>query len=218
MPHMTKQELREDPILERIQGFLRLAEKNTRWLIGAAVVIVAIIVGVTMVQRGKVRGEREAATQLSEAQGAYLQGNLTAAESGFRQIVDSHGGTSSGRVARVYLADVLQAMGRSQDALKLYEDASGGKNPVLEVAALRGQAAALEDLGRFADASKAYEHAAAKAPFLQTEDLISAGRAALKGGDAARAKGFFEQAQKKTQGDKQAEVALLLAEAEAALK
>jgi tetratricopeptide (TPR) repeat protein len=216
VPHMTKDELRQDPVLERMQSLLRLGERHSRWLIGGLIVIVAVIVGVGALHRAQLRGQREGARYLAEAQASYLRGNLSAAESQLRQVVDSYGGTAAGQMARVYLGDVLQALGRTDEALRLYEKESGSDNPVLKTAALRGSAAALEDLGRLAEASQAYERASAAAPFLQADDLIGAGRTALKAGDAARAKGFFEQAQKEVGSERFAEIALLLAEAEAA--
>ncbi|MFH1145294.1 MAG: tetratricopeptide repeat protein [Candidatus Eisenbacteria bacterium] len=211
---MTKEELREDPVLERIQKLVDFSAHNSRWLIGAAIVVVAVIVAVSALHRSQIRGQREAARYLSEAQASYMRGNLPAAESQLRQLVDGYGGTPAGSMGRVYLGDVLRALARPEEALKLYADAEKG-SAVQQTAALRGRAAALEDLGRFAEASEAYERASAVAPFLQGEDLIGAGRTAIKAGQAARAKELLEKARGLVQGERQSELALLLAQAEA---
>jgi len=219
VPHMTKEELREDPVLERIQKTISFAERHSRWLIGGAVLVVAVIVGLSLLHRAQVRGEREAARLLMDAQASFLQNNLPAAESQFQQIIDSYGGTSAGVAARIYMGDVLRALDRPEEALRMYEQAAGkADDPLLETGAARGRAAAYEDLGRFAEASEAYERAAASAPFLQADDLVAAGRTALRAGDAARAKTILEQARDKVQGDRRSELALLLAKAEAATR
>lgn len=199
---MTKEELREDPILEQIQRGVSFAQHNARWLIAGALVVIAVVVGTIALQRGRVRGDREAAQYLVEAQAGYLQGNHAAAETQLREMLQSYGRSKLAGAAQLTLGDVLLAQSRPQDALKAYEAAAGKAGGDLELAAAaqRGQGAALEDAGRVADASQAYEKAASNPSLSQVMDLIAAARTALQAGDPARAKTLLERAK---QADKQ---------------
>ena len=216
---MTKEELREDPVLERIQKMIGFAEHNSRWLIAGAIVIIAVLVGVTMLHRAQLRSAQDATRYLADAQASYMRGNMPAAESQLRQVIDSYGGTPSGRMARVYLGDALRAQDRPEEALSAYQEAasSAKDNALLRTAALRGQAAALEDLGRYGESSQIYERVSTLAPFLKVDDLIGAGRTALKAGDAARATDLLKRATKMDDAQRHTEVSYLLAEAEASL-
>jgi predicted negative regulator of RcsB-dependent stress response len=216
---MTKDELRDDPVMERIQGMLRFAERNSRWLIAGVVVIAAVVVGLLALRSAQARAERDAALALSEAQSSVMQANWAAAENQLRQVVDNFGRTAAAPMARVQLGDVLREQGRSEEALSLYGRAAeaGGAPELIRAAGQRGRAAALEELGRFAEASEAYEQAARVAPFLRADDWINAARTALRAGEPARAKSMIEEARDVASDEQRGDVMHYLAEAEAAL-
>jgi len=218
-PHMTKEELREDPVLEQIQRGVAFAQQNTRWLIAGAVVVIAVIVGVFALQRGRVRAEREAGQFLVEAQVGYLQGNYAAAETQLKEMLQSYGRTRAAGAAQLTLGDALLAQSRPDEALKAYEAASGktGRDAELGAAAQRGRAAALEDLGRLPEASGAYEKAATLGTLGRVTDLIAAARTALQGGDPARAKTLLDRAkQADTKSQSAGEIGVYMARIEAA--
>jgi len=216
---MTKDELREDPILERIQALLRFTERNSRWLIAGVVVIAALVVGVMALRSAQARAERDAALAFSEAQSSFMQGNLPAAENQFRQVIDNFGRTAAAPAARVQLGDVLRAQGRAEEAVSVYGQvaAAGGAPALLRLAGHRGRGAALEELGRFAEASEAYEQAAEMAPFLVGDDWLNAGRAALEAQNPERAKELLERALPLVDEAQRPVVTLYHAEAAAAL-
>ncbi len=216
---MTKGELREDPVLERMQAVLRFSERNSRWLIAGVVVLAAVIVGLLALRSAQDRAEHDAALALSEAQGSFMQGNIAAAENQFRQVIDNFGRTAAAPAARIQLGDVLLAQGRAEEALSVSARVAqaGGVSDLLRVAGHRGRGAALEELGRFAEASEAYEQAARMAPFMEGDDWLNAGRSALRAGDPARAKEMLEQARTTVPDTRRPDVALYLAEADAAL-
>lgn len=193
---MTKDELREDPVLEQIQRGVAFAQHHARWLIAGALVVIAVVVGTLALQRSRAHGDRQAAQYLIESQAGYLQGNYAAAETQLKEMLATYGRSKLAGPAQLTLGDVLLAQGRPQDALQAYEAAAekAGGDSELAAAALRGQGAALEDVGRAADASQAYEKAAAKPSLSQVTDLIAAARAAVEAGDPARAKGLLERA------------------------
>jgi tetratricopeptide (TPR) repeat protein len=192
---MTKEELREDPVLEAVQGFLSFMQRHGRWVALGAAAIAVIVVGVIMLQRSSQRAEAEASAQLAIGQSYFVQGNYAESESQLRELLSSHGGTRSGRAARIYLGDALLAQGRNEEALEAYEEAlSKVGSGELQVAAQRGEAATLESLGRYAEASVAYERAADHHSPLEGDDLVAAGRSALRASDAARAQVILERA------------------------
>ncbi len=219
-PRMTKEELREDPVLERIQKGITFTTRHARWFAAAAIVVVALIVAVIAVRRARVSNAREVAQYLAEAQSSYLTGNLPTAETQLRQLIDNYGGTEAARVARIYLGDALLSQDRAQDALTAYEDAlrKAGGDALFTSAAQRGIGSALEDLGENAEASQAYERAAQSGSLSKVDDLICAGRTALKAGDPSRAKTLLKQAQSGELSGRRTEIAAYLAQAEAALQ
>ena len=195
MSRMTKEELREDPVLDAVQGFLSFMERHGRWVALGAAAIGVIVVGAIMLQRSSQRAELEASAQLAIGQSYFVQGNYAESESQLRELLSSHGGTRSGRAARIYLGDALLAQGRNEEALEAYEEAlSKVGSGELQVAAQRGEAATLESLGRYAEASVAYERAADHHSPLEGDDLVAAGRSALRASDAARAQVILERA------------------------
>jgi predicted negative regulator of RcsB-dependent stress response len=218
--HMTKDELREDPVLERIQSFMRFAEHNVRWFIAGAIVVVVVIVAVFALQRGQTRTAREAGQALTEGQASYLQGNYPMAESQLRQVIDQYGSTKAAGVAQIFLGHTLLDEARPEDALEAYTKATGkvGDDPELKAAVSRGRGAALRDLGRFDEASRAYEEASGIGALQRVDDLIAAGRAALRAGDAARAKELLGRVKTDEAGDRSGQIGFLMAEAEAALQ
>jgi predicted negative regulator of RcsB-dependent stress response len=217
---MTKDELREDPVLERIQSFMRFAEHNVRWFIAGAIVVVLVIVATFALQRGQANTAREAAQALTEGQASYLQGNYPMAESQLRQVIDQYGNSRAAGIARIFLGHALLDQARPEDALAAYTEATGkvGADPELKAAANRGRGAALRDLGRFDEASRAYEEASGLGTLQRVDDLIAAGRTALRGGDAARAKELLGRVKTDEAGDRSGQIGFLMAEAEAAMR
>ncbi|MBD3235164.1 MAG: tetratricopeptide repeat protein [Candidatus Eisenbacteria bacterium] len=220
MSRMTKEELREDPVLEWIQDAISFLQRNMRWILTGAIIVVAVIVGGVALSRSHQRAEREAAQQLAAAQRGYLQGAYAQAEVQLRQLIDAHGGTRVAGAARVYLGDALLAQQRATEALETYEEAiakGGDQDPMVLAAAHRGRAAALESLSRPAEASQAYADAAQFDTAFTFDDLYHAGRTALEAGDAQRARALFERAQSRGDTRRAAEVDFYLAQAEAML-
>ena len=142
MARMTKEELREDPILEHIQSFLGFVERNSRWIGLGVVILVVVLAGSIMVQRSKQRAEAEAEQLLAEGQTYFLQGNYVSAESQLQELLDSYGGTHAALAGRIYLGDALLAEGRASEALRLYEEAAAkADEPFLRAAGQRGRGA-----------------------------------------------------------------------------
>jgi len=213
---MTKEELREDPVLEQIQEILAFIERNSKWiLIGIAVVAVLIVAG-SSVRRARIRANAEASELLGKAQIVYVQGNLTAAETQLRELLRVYPSTRAAGTAWLYLGNVLLAQGRSEEAFEAYQKALErvGKDPVKVAGAHRGMGKALASLGRYADAALQFEQAAALATPLQVEDLIDAGRCSLEAGDKEKAQQLLKKASDLKGSEAYPELDLYLAAAE----
>lgn len=219
MSRMTKEELREDPILEWIQNTVTFFQRNLRWIMTGAIIVAAVVIGGVALTRSHQRAERDAAQLLSEAQRRYLQGAYPAAEVQLRQLIDAHGRTPSASPARVYLGDALLAQARTTEALEAYRDAvaRAGGDALITAAAQRGKATALENLSQPGEASQAYAEAAAFETAFTFDDLYHAGRTALAAGDAQRAQTLLGRARKHEGARRSAEVDFYLAQAEALL-
>lgn len=211
---MSKEELREDPVLERIQQVVSFGERHARWVVVAAVVVAVAVVGIIAVQKSQARSAREAAQALSEAQASYLTGNYPMAETQLRELIDRYGGTESGGPARLFMGHTLRDQNRPGDALEAYRQAIGKlEEAELKAAAYRGQGAALVDLARYEEASRSYEQAAKLGTLQPVEDLIAAGRCALRGGDSARARQILEGIDRAKAGERAVQIDFWLAQA-----
>ncbi len=188
MSQMTKEELREDPVLERIQWFVNFAEHNARWIALGAVIVVVVIVGSIMLDKSNKRSEAEAEQFLRAGQTYLYQGNYVGAESELRMLLESYAGSHSAIAGRIAMGDALYAQGRAEEAVRYYEEAAQKtREPLLQAAAYRGLGTSLESLDRYPAASIAYEKASGIPTAFQNDDLLAAGRSALRAGDAARA-------------------------------
>lgn len=218
MARMTKDELREDPILERIQATIDFLQRNSRWFLAGAALIVVVIVGAMVLGRTQERNRQAAAQLLAEGQANYMMGNLPVATDRLQELLASYGGTPSANPARLYLGEALLAQEQPDEALALYEEAraQAGHEAHQQAAAERGRAAALEDLGRFAEASAAFEAAAGLAPFGAADDLVQAGRTALAAGEPSRARELLERARAEGADAQRTQLEFYLAQAEAA--
>lgn len=192
---MTKQELREDPVLESIQKGLSFAQENSRWLVlGVVALIVVAAVGLMVLQGRKAAGQR-ATVELARARTQVFAGALADARSTLETLLTRDGGTSSATEARLLLGDVYLRMGLASEARDKYDAALRDiKDPMLRSGALRGLAAALEDMDVKAEASTRYEEAAGDAQnAIALNDLMNAARTAADAGDLSRAKSIYER-------------------------
>ena len=169
-------------------------------------VILAVIVGVVVLALAIIGYRTWRASQAQEAQqllGAilveYEQGNWEAAldgtdtAPGLLEIADEYGATATGEQATFFAADALFQLGRTDEALEMFEDYDGGG--LLEASALAGQAAIYEMDGDAARAAGLYEEAADAyaSPASVPAYLLDAGRAYLAAGDAEAAQAAFQR-------------------------
>ena len=102
-------------------------------------------------------------------------------------LVDNFGGTKSGRVGKFYLASAHYNLGEYELAeINFRKFVSKGVNdPLLQISAMNGIAACLEQQNKYVEAAKQYEKAAKKYPaeIHSSSALFNAARCYMHAGD-----------------------------------
>jgi predicted negative regulator of RcsB-dependent stress response len=153
----TKQELKQDSFLSTTERVLEYGQKNATTIGIVLVAIVVLLVGGSYVKSSRESAQREASAMLYQGQMLLAEGQATAAMGPLQDVIDEHGGTQFGTVARVSLVQALLQMGDPEGALARiaqYRDEVSADHPAAaELAVL--EANALADAGRFGEAADA---------------------------------------------------------------
>jgi tetratricopeptide (TPR) repeat protein len=156
---LTKHELKDDPLMRHTGEVVDFAQHHVRILLGTAAVLMVTVVVVVVIRSGGAKAEDLAAGMLAEAQADLDKGNPEAAAARIHDILEFHGGTTSGKQALLVNADICFNQGRYDEALTNYERAARAfsHDPVLGPATQRGLAATYESQGNHAKAVEIYE-------------------------------------------------------------
>jgi TolA-binding protein len=157
-------------------------------------VLLAILVGVWFVTTAKSRREDFANRTLTQARNLADAGNLPEASAQFQSIIDTYGGTVAAQEAEIALNQYRLASGQSELAVvRLREYVASNPSPRFAAAANGLLGAALENVGRHAEAAEAYQRAsdAASVDYLKADYLLQAGRAYVAGGKRAEAEAAY---------------------------
>lgn len=175
---------------------LAWAHTNRKLLMVAGGVLLAILVGVWFVTTAKGRREDFANRTLTQARNLADAGNLPEASAQFQEIIDTYGGTVAAQEAEIALNQYRLASGQSELAVvRLREYVASNPSPRFATAANGLLGAALENVGRPAEAAEAYQQAslAASVDYLKADYLLQAGRAFVAGGKTAEAEAAYRQ-------------------------
>lgn len=193
---MTKEELREDPVLSGLMRAKSFVEKRATWIgIGVAVVLVALI-AFQIVRGSQAKAEQQAAVLLIDGESQSMNGNPAEAFRKFKDASDRFGRTPSGRVAVLRAADCQMELGNLDEAKRLYERflSGGAGDGLLRSSALRGLAGVLDSQGQHEEAGKKFlEAAGIETSPLRADDLVSAGNAFMDASKFDRAQEAFQQ-------------------------
>lgn len=178
-------------------------EKNSSLVIGVGVGLILLLVGLFFWNSRQAQTEAEATTKLAKIAQVYKDGNLEAAifgdstQMGLQKFVETYSGTASGEIAKFYLANALYQRNSIDSALALYKRISSN-SPLLQSAALAGEAACYEQKQQYRDAGERYRKAAAAAKnqALEAFYLMDAGRAFELAGEKREALEIFERVRK----------------------
>ena len=152
---------RADDVTESFADWARL---NARALtIGAIVLAAALLIAAVWRYQVNTKNER-AATALFTAQGLLASGDAAGAQRQLETIANAYDGTTAGTEAQLLLARLLFEQGKHAPGLDVLRRADDVPEDLrASVRALTG--AGLEGTGKYGDAAKAYEEAAATARF-----------------------------------------------------
>lgn len=194
---LTRQELKEDPLLRETAHVAEFATKHVRLLVGAVVVVLVVVLAVVFIRGSAQRAEDRAADMLARALVDVEQGNLTTAAQRLEEVLEKSAGTASGRQGILVLGDIRYALGNYTEAERWYRqgaDAFGDKGLESRVAR-QGLAATLENLGRNAEAADLYRGLAddVATPGSKADLLLSAARNFVRAGKTAEALAVYDQ-------------------------
>ena len=215
---LTKHDLKDDVLVTQTARTADFMTHHARSIIGAAAVVLVIVVAVTFMRTSALRSEDRAAGLLSEATVEYATGNYAAASVRLDDLFRSAGGTSSAKRAVLLQGDVQYAQGAYQQASETFEKAlkDFAKDPVMSVTARQGLAASLENLGQNGRAAELYAELADSAPnrVLKAEYQLSQARNLMLSGRAGEAMPILEAVSTSRDNPRAAQTAKLrLAEA-----
>lgn len=179
------------------------AERIIKWIAarrnlftGGATALVVLLGVVWFFRSADARRETFAANALDNARVAVQSGNAALAASDLGRIVAEYGRTRAGQEAVILLARTRLMNGQAELAVsELRTFLSGGPRDQFVSQGQGLLATALEQLGRFDEASQAFESAAAAADhdLISAQYLLEAGRTAMQANDADRAAAMYQR-------------------------
>ncbi|HVN47436.1 MAG TPA: tetratricopeptide repeat protein [Bacteroidota bacterium] len=166
---ITKKEIKEDKLVTtyfEAQSWLENNKRLAAYIVAAPVAIVLILF---WWHSKRVEANDTTTTQLAKIISYYDAGQYDKAVNGVPQegaqglqaIVDENGSTTSGEIAKLYLANSYFALKNYDKALQYYDDVSLS-DKMLTAAAYAGEAAAYEAKQDYEHAGKYFEKAASK--------------------------------------------------------
>jgi predicted negative regulator of RcsB-dependent stress response len=185
----------DDAFVSFIQRSIIWAKENSRVLITAGVVVVALAAGLTWFLTQQQRTERMAASEFARVQQSVVSGNTQLAIRDLETYLATYGSTETADQARIILADLLIGQDRADEAVDVLGSLPDDVQAPFGLAAARIEAAALEALGQVDQAVDAYLRVADNARFdyQQREALADAARVRLQNGDAENAADLYQR-------------------------
>jgi len=180
----------------RAQTFIDWTRLNSKALTVGAMIVVVAAAGYWFYQRSRQIQQANAEKALLTAKQSMSAGNLALAQSDLQKVYSRWGSTPAGVEAAMLLAQVDYDTGKFQDGislLKQIEGASAASSLQPTIKSLEGDGYA--QMGKLADAAKAYESAAAAAPY-DTEKSFQkakAGRTYQAAGDTTKARQIWSE-------------------------
>ncbi|MBU1701524.1 MAG: tetratricopeptide repeat protein [Candidatus Eisenbacteria bacterium] len=219
-PRMTKQELREDPVMDVIQKGLSFGRDYGRWLALGVGAIVVIAVVVLLIVHGRRVAEINAGAELVQSRAEVATGQWGRARTGLESIISQYGQTQAAGEAYTLLGDVELALQNPEGARVAFEEAlSRVEDPTLKAGIRKGLASTYEALGQKMEASRIYEEIVGEEVSDNAlTNLMNAGRTARETGDLTRALTLYKRAEtmaEKISRNRVAEIQMTIAEIEA---
>jgi TolA-binding protein len=161
---ITKRQLKEDKLVTFYQNAQTWIEEYSKYVIGGVAAVIIIVVVVMMYNSSQQAAEKEASVKLSQATKSYERGDYQTATSLLSNLVEENGGTRSGKMGHLYLANSLfqtQDYAGAEENYKKFISGFKGDEHILSSAAA-GVAACYEEKNEFEVAAKEYENVVKK--------------------------------------------------------
>lgn len=166
---VSRREIKEDKLVTMYFGARAWIEENQKLLSYIAFGIVAVVAVGFLWTKNRADANEKATTMLAKITPYYDEGRYELAVNGVPQegtqglqaIVDEHGSTHAGQIAKLYLANANFAMKKYDKALEYYDDVSV-KDKMITASAYAGMAACYEIQGNHEKAASYFEKAASK--------------------------------------------------------
>jgi tetratricopeptide (TPR) repeat protein len=199
---LSRKEIREDKLVStyyKVYGYFEENRSRLTLYAGALVVVIAVIV---FYISQKQENNKTAGVHLARVMNIYDNGSyLEAIEGrqgtniiGLKKIVEDYGSTENGEIAKIYLANSYNNLGRFDEAFEYYKD-YGGSNKIFKATSLAGQAGYYAMKNDFEKAGDLYLQASRVSDenVLIPEYLLKAGINYLYAGNGEQAKALFNR-------------------------
>lgn len=194
---LSRKEIKEDKLVSTYYKAYGYFEENRNRVLILAGALIAIIALVYFYINNRMENNRMAGIQLSRVMNLYDQGSfLEAIEGregtniiGLKKIVDEYGSTENGELSKIYLANSYNFLGRTDEALRYYEDYSGSSK-IFKSTAFAGRAGIYAVKGEYTKAADNYLKASriTKGNPLNAEYMLNAGINYINAGEEEEAK------------------------------
>ncbi|MBN1541084.1 tetratricopeptide repeat protein, partial [candidate division KSB1 bacterium] len=163
---ITKKELKEDKLVTFYVKANRWLETYRKYFFLALAVVAVIVVAIVLSNRARNRAELHASEFYLKGTTEFEKGDYQAAADQFQVVLNEYGGTSYGKLSRLFLGNCYTQLGRRDEALAMYDSfvARYKKDPNLRAAGMAGKAALLEESGEYAKSAALFEQIAVKFP------------------------------------------------------
>jgi len=200
---ISHKEIKQDKLVTTYftaRSWFEIPENRKKVLMAGGLIAVLVIVFFLYTSNKKSKNE-EANSKISSVitliqAGKYneaINGDQPAGISGLNDIVNNYGSTETGQTAKFFLANCYYELKDYDNALKNYNDYSGG-NDVIKSSCISGAAAVFESKGDLKQAADNYEKAAKLNKDLSTnqENLYNAVRNYANAGDKENANRVYK--------------------------
>jgi tetratricopeptide (TPR) repeat protein len=202
---ISKREMKEDKLVTTYFKTRTWIEENRRLVSYIVAVPIALLAIFWFIENNKRQSDERATTELAKVFPLYDQGQYKLAVDGIPQenirglqsIVNDYGGSHSGEMAKLYLADCYFNLKDYDKALKNYQGVDLS-DKLISSSALAGEAACNEALGKHEEAASLYEKAASKymTALQAPQDLFNAARNYSKAGNKDKAAQMLDRLKK----------------------
>jgi tetratricopeptide (TPR) repeat protein len=198
---LSRKEIKQDKLVELYYKSQNFFEENKNKILMYAGAVAVVIIAIVLYTNYRSGQNEEAGTHLAKVMdlfdmGAYLEaveGVQNKNIIGLKKIVQDYGSTENGEIAKIYLANSYAGLGKTDEALKYYEDYSGSID-IFQAAALAGRAGIKSAEGNYKEAAELYLKASrvSKTNVLNPDYMLQASINFIEAGEKDEAKNILQ--------------------------